>query len=128
MAAILLLHGLWRWAVLIAAVLAVTGALTSMRDSAGVSRAQRFGFWYTLALDLQVTLGLILWVGEMAWRFHPFLAFIHPAAMLAGLGLAHVARSRQRKLVTAGRPSMVPLALYIASLAVLVLAIPTGRV
>ena len=128
MAAILLLHGLWRWAVLIAAVLAVTGALTSMRDSAGVSRAQRFGFWYTLALDLQVTVGLILWVGETAWRSHPFLAFIHPLAMLAGLGLAHVARSRQRKLVTAGRPSMVPLALYIASLAVLVLAIPTGRV
>lgn len=124
MEAIHLLHGLWRWVVLAAAVLAVAGAFMGTRDSAGASRVQRFGLWYATALDLQVTLGLIMWVGEAAWRSEPFVAFIHPVAMLIGAALAHIGRGRQKKLAAAGRSSMAPLALYVASLAVLLLAMP----
>ncbi|MGE5589143.1 MAG: hypothetical protein ACM3ZA_00730 [Bacillota bacterium] len=124
MEAIHLLHGLWRWAVLAAAVLSLVGAFLGTRDSAGAFRAQRFGLWYAAALDLQVTLGLIMWVGEAAWRSEPFVAFIHPVAMLIGSALAHIGRGRQKRLAAGGRSSIAPLALYIGSLAVLLLAMP----
>lgn len=108
-------HSWLRWIVLIAGVLALVRALAgkSTRRTWGPGDAAP-GQWYTMLFDVQVLLGLLLYVwaspittaafqnmgvamGSTASRFW---VIEHPFGMIVALALAHVGRSRVRKART----------------------------
>jgi hypothetical protein len=85
------LHDLWRWVVLLAAVVALVGALGGWLGALSPAlAARRAGTFYTVALDVQVLLGLVLWIGGAWWtRPGTFFRFEHPTIMLLALVVAH---------------------------------------
>ena len=90
MSLILALHSGWRWVVLLAAVAALVGAV---RGTKGLVR------FFPIAVDLQVLLGIILWVGK-GWYASEnlFLKLVHPGFMLLALGAAHMGGPSPRKV------------------------------
>jgi hypothetical protein len=105
-------HSYWRWAVLIAALIvlqrAVVGARRNHGWTPGDARAARFFF---SALDIQFTLGVILYFG-----FSPFFSAVyhsfsetmkdpnarffgieHQTAMLLATAVAHVGMDRAKR-------------------------------
>lgn len=113
MSFVLALHSFWRWVVLLAAVAAAVGA---MRGARGLVR------FFPVALDIQVLLGIILWVGNGWYRSdNLFLQAIHPGFMLLSLGAAHMGGAFAKK----GRPAKAVAGTLCISLVLMILAIPT---
>lgn len=50
-----------------------------------------------IVVDLQVTLGIVLWLFNSGWDQGFFIAVIHPIAMLLALGVTHMAIVRGRR-------------------------------
>ncbi len=122
---LVLLHSFWRWAVLLAAVVALVGALAGwLGGLAPALSARRVGSPYTIALDIQFVLGVILWVGK-GWYVVPgFYRFEHPSIMVLALVVAHVGPVLARR-ATAPRAAARAVALStLASLVLVVLGIP----
>ena len=73
---VLTLHSLLRWAVLITGILAASRGITGWRGRRPWTLAdERAGFWFTLTLDLQFLLGLLLYavLSPLTWAaFHDF--------------------------------------------------------
>lgn len=118
-----MIHSLWRWLVLAAAVLAVAGAVLSRRGNPP-GWAKRTGLIYTIALDTQVLIGLIIWAGGARWQEDAFFAFIHPLTMLLAVGVAHMGRGREKRALATRRPGGGGLFAYVGSLALVMLGIP----
>ena len=51
-----------------------------------------------VAMDLQVTLGIVIWIFEQGWSLGPVLGIVHPLLGILALGAAHggVGAARQR--------------------------------
>jgi hypothetical protein len=106
------IHGYWRWAVLVSGVVTLVRAVGAVRGprawTPGDERASRT---FVGALDVQVLLGLLLYFGfspfwpavrdsfEFALRDRSarFFGMEHETAMLLGFVAAHVGRVRSRK-------------------------------
>lgn len=103
----LIVHNLVRWLVVLAALAAVGTAFAGLRRKSAVSRTEgRAALAFTIALDTQVLLGLVLYVrdGSVARTAMAsaaaamkdgtlrFWLVEHPFTMLAALVLAHVGR------------------------------------
>lgn len=109
---LLTLHSWMRWVVIIA------GLAAFIRAAAGTAGRKpwrpsddRAGFWFTMTLDVQMLLGLALYLffspitSEAMRDFGAamkntglrFWAVEHPTGMLIGLALAHIGRARARK-------------------------------
>lgn len=114
-----MLHSHWRWIVLIAAVVALVGSVMA-RSNPKAAWASRIGLFYTIALDVQFLIGLVLYVMHQAWNANVFIAYIHPVVMLLALGVAHMGRGRERR--QGGGAGLVP---YLISIALVVAAIPS---
>ncbi|HJR59247.1 MAG TPA: hypothetical protein VJ813_07615 [Vicinamibacterales bacterium] len=98
----LLVHSWLRWAVLAAGLIAVVR---------GGSRDERAGKWFTILLDVQLLVGLLLYFalspvtgaalddfgGAMKVPQLRFFAVEHVFGVLIGTALAHVGRARVRK-------------------------------
>lgn len=123
MAFLVTIHGIWRWFVLAAALLALVGAVLS-RNGNAPGWAARGGLFYTIAIDIQVLIGLVIYVANSWWAGNVFYAYIHPIMMLLALGVAHMGRGREKRAMAAGQPGGSGLFAYIASLALLVLGVP----
>jgi hypothetical protein len=94
-------HSFWRYAVLIAAVLALVVALGGWLGPLA-QRAllqpvvRRAGSLYIIVLDVQVLVGIVLWVGTQWYAVTPIDAYMrfiraeHPATMLLAMIAAHV--------------------------------------
>jgi hypothetical protein len=79
-----------------------------------------------IAYDIQVTLGLLLYVATRAWDgTDPFYRAIHPALMLVGLVVVHVTAKRTR---TAASPRARHAWLCAGSVVALVVAAGGGAV
>ncbi len=108
----LTLHSWLRWVVIAA------GLVAFIRAAAGASGRKpwrpsddRAGFWFTMTLDVQLLLGLLLYVflspltsqalhdfgAAMKAPGLRFWAVEHAFGMLIGVALAHVGRARARK-------------------------------
>jgi heme A synthase len=48
-------------------------------------------------VDIQVVIGLIFFTLAGAWEFDPAVAYVHPAVMLAALGVGHAGVGRARR-------------------------------
>lgn len=98
MDAVLDIHTWYRWVVI--AVLLGVGIF-------GLARARRGATWsegsdrpFTLATiiyDLQLAIGIVLWIGNKGWDQDFFIKVIHPVGMLVAAGVAHMALVRARR-------------------------------
>lgn len=119
------LHSLWRWVVLLAAVVALIGALGGWLGALSPAlAARRAGTFYTIALDSQLLLGVILWVGK-GWYVTPgYFRLEHPLTMLLAIAVAHVGQVLARR---ASAPTAAARIITIAtavSLALVIVGIP----
>lgn len=105
------IHMIWRWVLLAAALAAVIKALLGWLGKRPWTQLDdRLGLFFTIAVDVQVLLGLILWfVGPfritnagnlMSDALGRFMVIEHPLFLLIALALAHIGRSRSRKAAT----------------------------
>jgi hypothetical protein len=121
------LHSIWRWVVLIAAVIAIVlAALAMMGTRPWDSLADRFSFFFTVALDLQVLIGLVIWIFNQAWTRDAFIAFIHPVLMLAAVAVAHIGRTRSEHAKDDRSRGRTALTFFVVSVIVIIVAIPTA--
>ena len=116
---VLLLHSWLRWAVILTGILAVASALmpgpSSRPDVSGVEDpADKWGLAFMISLDLQLLLGLLLYLvlspvtaailkdfgGAMKDPVSRFWAVEHVSTMLLAVVLAHVGRVLGRKAKT----------------------------
>jgi hypothetical protein len=107
----LFLHSWLRWVVLAAGVAAVAAALPSRPTFDASARADRWGLIFTIALDIQVVLGLLLYVflspitvaifddigAAMADPSARFWAVEHLSLMIAASAIAHLGRMLAHK-------------------------------
>lgn len=102
------LHAVWRWVLLVAAIAVVIKALIGWLGRRPFTKLDdQLGMGFTMIVDIQVFLGLILWLfgptglrnlslamGNSALRF---IALEHPILMLIALAFAHIGRARSKK-------------------------------
>jgi hypothetical protein len=132
-------HSWLRWLVLLtllAAVARAAGGVSTRRPWTPVD--DRAGVWVTGALDLQMLLGLILYIFlspvtksafvdmAAAMREAPirFFAVEHPVGMIVAIALAHVGRARARKATDSESKHKRALIFFGLALLVLLLSIP----
>ncbi|HYO48824.1 MAG TPA: hypothetical protein VEW94_03140 [Chloroflexia bacterium] len=119
-------HSVFRWVVLLVAVGAIILAVLSAlgrREWDGIS--DRTAFFFTLAMDLQLLIGLVLWLVESRWSSSDTaLTWLHPLAMIAAVGLAHVGRVRSDKATASADRGRQAAIFFAASLLVVIIAIP----
>jgi hypothetical protein len=112
----LLIHSWLRWAVLLAGLFAIVRGMGGWSGVKAWTRVDdRAGFWFIALLDLQLLLGLILYLflspfstaafedfgGAMRNSALRFWAVEHTFGMLIAVALAHVGRARGRKAAAA---------------------------
>jgi hypothetical protein len=136
---ILTLHSLLRWVVLIVAVAAVVRAFVGWFGKREWSQADsRWGLYLSISIDLQLLLGLILYIflspftktafqnfgAAMSNGVARFWAVEHILLMIVALGLIHAGRSLTRRADGAtGKHRRAAIFYGLATLAIL-LAIP----
>jgi hypothetical protein len=129
---ILAVHSWVRWLVLISGLLAVLRAFRAGRGTWGAAD-DRAGFWFVMLLDLQVLIGLALYVwlspitheafrdmgAAMKSSSLRFWAVEHIFGMLIAVAFAHVGRVRIRKAEPARRRRLAVIFFGLAVLAML---------
>lgn len=109
------LHSILRWAIVLAALFVLIRAITGISFKRGwMKMDDRAGLWYTIFMDVQVLIGIILYfflspttkialqnfgaaMGDAGVRF---FAVEHVVGMLIGVTVAHIGRSLARKAPT----------------------------
>ena len=137
--AVLVLHSLLRWAVVLTAVVAIAravGGWTSRRPWTPTDAAA--ARWFVIAMTLQFVLGLLLWAwlspfgaagfADMASTMKDptrrFWAVEHITMMVLSLGVAHVGAARARKGRDDSRKHRSAAIFFTVSLALAMIAIP----
>lgn len=135
----LTLHSILRWVVLIAGVIAVIQALRGWRGSRPWTAGDdRIGMIYTMSLDIQVLLGLLLFFvlspitrqaltsmgSAMQNEVTRFFLVEHFPVMLIAVIVAHLGRSRARKASDDNGKHRLSFIFYAISLVLILLAIP----
>jgi hypothetical protein len=124
-------HSFWRYAVLIAAIVGLVGALGGWLGSLPPRQtARKAGLVYIIAIDVQALVGIVLWIAEQRWAIEavdPYSRFIraeHPAMMILAVIVAHVGQVLSRRAKTdKGAARAVAIAIAI-SLVLVIVGIP----
>ncbi len=87
-------HSGWQYVVLVALIVALYFAFARPTLNATSSRVYSLS---AVAVDIQVTLGLIVWILKSGWSLGVVQGWIHPIIGLAALGVIHVFLGRARK-------------------------------
>jgi hypothetical protein len=117
-------HSVVRWLVIAGLLATVVAGITLWARkeewSMGYSRivAVTVGFF-----DLQVLLGILVWVTNRGWELDFFHAYLHPIGMITAAAIAHIAAARLKKQ---SGSAFGPTAALFASLAIVVLLVPRG--
>lgn len=136
---ILVLHSLLRWLVLLAGLLAVAravGGVNTRRPWTPVD--DKAGVWFTIALDVQLLLGLVLYGAlspvtasafvDMAAAMREasvrFFAVEHPFGMIVAIALVHIGRVRIRKAATSEQRHRSALVFFGLAMLVILLSVP----
>ena len=84
------IHSIWRWLVLVGLIAALVYGLTRSSDAPPLDKSTGRPFSFALMLlDIQVLIGLLVWIAGSGWQLNVFLAWIHPVGMILALGLGH---------------------------------------
>jgi uncharacterized membrane protein len=137
---LLTFHNITRWLVVIAGVLVIARAITGLRGRPWSQPDDRAGMLYTIALDVQLLLGLILFfVSPITTRALQdfgaamqnsqmrFFSVEHSLVMLIAVVVAHVARSLSKKAPTDPQKFRRALIGFGLSFVLLLAAIPWQR-
>ena len=87
-------HSGWQYVALLAVIVAIVVAVRGGRDWAGTNT--RIYSFSAIAVDIQVLLGIVLWVMDSGWNKGALQGWIHPVAGLAALGAIHAFISQAR--------------------------------
>lgn len=118
-------HNYWRWVVLLVGLAAIVLAImSSTGNRPWDSLSERFTLFFTIAMDIQVLIGLVVWISEGRWSGDLFLGYIHPFLMLGAVALAHVGRARADRAKTDSDRGRQAAIFFVASFVVVLLAIP----
>jgi hypothetical protein len=126
---VLVLHSWVRWIAILLGVLAVAGAASSRPSGSG----GRWGMFFTITLDVQFLLGLILVLTSNAFNNMSetmsdptarFYAVEHPTIMIAAIVLAHVGRVLARKAATPASARTRMLVFFVLSVILLLVGTP----
>lgn len=119
------IHGVLRWLILLAALVALYALVAARKEGGWSSLVRTSTQIYAGLLSLQVLLGLWIWVAQKRWTGgEVFLSWIHPIAMVVAVGIAHGFLGRARREADAQTKNRLALTAVLGSLVVLVLAIP----
>jgi hypothetical protein len=120
-------HSYWRWVVLLVGLAAIALAYMSMSGSRpwdGLS--DRLSPFFTVVMDIQLLIGVVVWISEQKWSGDVMLGYVHPLAMVAAVGLAHMGRVRADKEPDDRQKGRQVLLFFVASFVVILVAIPLG--
>ena len=138
---ILATHNIVRWLVLVAAVVVIVQAFVGWLGKKEWSKANNLtGIIYVSAVDLNVLLGLILYLflspltrqafadfgAAMGNPILRFFAVEHIFMMLVALALAHIGRSLSKKATETAKKHRTAAIWYTLSLLVILIMIPWG--
>lgn len=87
-------HTWWQYVTLLAVIVALVFAFRSTMMDATSERVYRLT---AVAVDIQVALGIVLWLANSGWSLSFVQAWIHPLVGLAALGVLHAFVGRARK-------------------------------
>ena len=119
------IHDVWRYAVLVAALGALAlAALVYAGSREWDALTDRFSRFFTIAMDIQVLIGILVWLTDARARSDPFLAWIHPGLMLVAAGLAHAGRVLSERASGSRAKGGRAAAFFAASLLLALVAIP----
>jgi hypothetical protein len=135
---ILILHSIVRWLVVIAALAAVIRAFAGWFGRLAWDRLDdRLGFFFTLAMDVQALIGILLYIfspliHQALANFGAalkdgttlFFTLFHWLLVLVAVALAHMGRSLARKAHEDGRKFRTAALFFGLSILVLLIAIP----
>ena len=133
---ILILHSWLRWVALVAGVAATIAALRDTPPPPAKSRADRWGLILMATLDLQMLLGLVMYLtvtlpsiqGRMAEVMRDpaarFFAVEHITMMMGAVVITHVGRVLARKSATADSKKMKLLVCFGIATVLMLLAVP----
>ena len=127
MAYVLLAHAIVRWVLLAAGIIVVAKALIGWLGKQPFAKLDdQLGMIFTMVVDIQVLLGLIVWLfarpglrdlaQAMSNGSLRFIVLEHPILMLIALTFAHMGRSRSKKATTDATKHGVSLNFYMLSL------------
>ena len=135
------LHSIWRWVVLIMALVTIGRALIGWLGKKPWTEFDgKLGKYFTLAFDLQILFGLILYFisplmqtafqnfsGAMSNSDLRFFAVEHIFLMILALGVAHGGRTLARKAKDAFKKHRNAALFYILAILLVLAAIPWAR-
>jgi len=124
METLITIHSWVRWLVLIAVVGAV--AIGWVRYRGGAAWDANPYRIAVMVVDVQVLLGILIWLFDSGWDDTLFFKVIHPVFMLAALAVAHMALVMARKRADV-RAHLVAGGGMLVSLVLIVMAIPWDR-
>lgn len=119
---LLTIHSILRWVVL--AVLLGGGAYALLRAPMDEAFDDRPFVVSAVIIDIQVLIGIVLYVVQGAWGDNAFIAVVHPVVMIAMLALVHVAIAGARREDTSQRAHRRVGAAFLFGLLLVALAIP----
>jgi hypothetical protein len=139
MGLILVFHSWFRWVALILAVVVVVRAITGWRSGRPWTLADdRAALWFSIALDVQMLIGLLLYFvfspmtraalqdfgAAMSNSGLRYWAVEHVFGMGVAIALAHIGRSRVRRIGLDARRHKVAAIFFGLSLLSMVISIP----
>ncbi len=95
-------HSGWRYLVILVFIVAIVRALWGwLGKGEWGAWDNRLGMTLPIVVDIQVLLGLVLWIMQQRWMGNNALAsWEHPVTMLLTVAVAHITWSRVKKQPT----------------------------
>ena len=117
-------HSWTRWLVLLALVAGIVFGLVRY-----LSKTEWDPSFFQLAVmvvDIQVAIGIVIWIFDNGWSETFFFKVLHPVFMLLALGIAHMGFAIAKKRNQA-RSWLIVAGSFLASLVLIMGAIPWDR-
>jgi hypothetical protein len=92
-------HSGWRYVVIIVAIVTFIKLLAGMLTGGRWSRLdQQLSLAFLIVLDVQLLLGLVLWIMEQRWTgTDPLRSWEHPITMILAVAATHMTWSRLKR-------------------------------
>ncbi len=113
-------HSGLRWLVVLALI--ATAIIGFTRASRADAPTDRWLQWVAILFDIQVTIGVVLYLFNQGWEQGGFIAYFHPIGMIAAVAVFHMGLGRGRKAAggdgwrTIGVMTLLSLVLVIAAI------------